>query len=75
MIERYVVMWLHGTELGQSILAELPDVSPDDAVDAVFNLLNTGFLKIIGDRQGLTGIELGMPPEPPRMQIQRIRPQ
>ena len=75
IIERYIVMWLQGTELGQSILVEFSDRSLNETVDAVFNLLNAGFLKIRMDRrtQALTGIEPRIPPRPPHTQIQRIQ--
>jgi hypothetical protein len=70
IIEQYVARWLRESEMGRSILHELA-VSFEEAMDAVFELLNTGCLKITGNTEGFTGIEFRIPPEPPTCQIRR----
>jgi hypothetical protein len=62
LIEAYARLWLKGTDVGRKILGES---SLDEAIDAVFELLNAGFIKLEGDATGIKGIKLCAPPEPP----------
>jgi len=70
VIERYVEKWLRDTELGRAVLENF---AFDEAVDSVFELLNAGFLKIIGTPTGFTGIRVCVPPRPPKTPIHRNR--
>jgi hypothetical protein len=69
-LEEYVLRWLRKTMLGQSMVREF---GMEAATDGVFEMLNLGYLKIIADEDGLTGIETRFPPVPPLIPIVRTR--
>jgi hypothetical protein len=74
MVEIYITKWLCESEDGECILRAFVNEPFDRIIDHVFELLNLGFLKIIGDpRRGFRSIGLCIPPQPPRAQIQRVR--
>jgi hypothetical protein len=68
-LEDYVKRWLRETPNGRGCLARA--TSFEDAVDAVFELINTGFLKLIADDEAFLGLETRFPPEPPQTPIRR----
>lgn len=71
MVDVYLRRWLPGTEMGRGILARAG--SFEEAVSATVELLNLGYLKLIVNRDGFTGIETRSPPEPPTGRIEHLR--
>jgi len=70
LIEQFALCWLSDTDLGRAIRA---DMTTDQAVDAVFELLNAGILKIAKDPAGnLVGFTVRPVPQPPTRLV--IRP-
>jgi hypothetical protein len=70
LIDGYVQKWLRENQLGRELVKEVA-LPFDEAVDAVFELLNLGHLKIEGDQHGFTGIRFCVPPEPPFGPVKR----
>jgi len=82
IVEHIIVRWLTETPLGRAVLVDATGTAEPDndqldrVVDSVFELLNAGFIKIIGDIGDDTGhvaIEPRLPPEPPHQPITRAR--
>lgn len=64
LIERLASQWLTQSEVGEEIVAAM---GADAAVDAVFELLNSGLLKLIYDPHGhLVGLRPCLPAQPPK---------
>jgi hypothetical protein len=72
VIETFVRLWLTQTGTGQRMLTHL-NMGIEPAIDSIFELLNTGFLKLETDGTALTGLELCLPPSPPSETVQRLR--
>lgn len=70
LIDGYVQKWLRESQLGRDLVKEV-GLPFDEAVDAVFELLNIGHLKIESDQHGFTGIRFCVPPEPPFGPVKR----
>ncbi len=69
LIERLASQWLEQTEAGEEIVTTM---GTDAAVDAVFELLNSGLLKFVCDPDGkIVGLRLCYPAEPPKRVILR----
>jgi hypothetical protein len=69
LVEQFALCWLHNTELGRAIRA---DMTVDQAVDAVFEALNAGILKLAKDEDGnLVGFTVRQVPEPPDRTVLR----
>jgi hypothetical protein len=62
LVEALVAKWLRESDLGQSILVEM---TLDAAIDAAFELMNLGIIKLTGTRGKITGIEVCETPRPP----------
>ena len=75
VVEDVLRRWFAGTRDGRDIM-RTRSLTLDEAVDAGFELLNAGFLKIVGDigaGDGTLTLELRMPPEPPKQPFFRTR--
>jgi hypothetical protein len=71
LIETLALAWLSDSDLGREILSTM---SEDEAVDAVFKLLNEGFLKLAVDQQRQpVGFTFSPNPRPPDQPILRNR--
>lgn len=76
MIEALVQKWLRESDVGRPVLRD-SGMDIDKATDAVFELLNAGFVKIVtdGDPSDADGfafnIEPRNPPEPPATVLRR----
>jgi hypothetical protein len=69
LIEALAVAWLSDSDLGREIHATM---TTDEAIDAVFNLLNQGFLKLAIDRSRQpVGFTFSPNPKPPMQPIMR----
>jgi hypothetical protein len=69
LIETLALAWLSDSELGREILSTM---TTDEAVDAVFRLLNEGFLKLAVDHQQQpVGFTFSPNPRPPSQPILR----
>ena len=69
LVEQFSLRWLQHTALGREIRASM---TLDQALDAVFELLNAGILKLAKDRQGrLVGFTIRRVPELPARTIFR----
>lgn len=69
VIERFALRWLDETEIGHEIVATM---GIDPAIDAVFELLNSGLLKLIRARDGTpVGVRPCFPAQPPKCVLHR----
>jgi hypothetical protein len=68
LIEAYAELWLRESAMGQAAVAKL---GFDAAMDGLWDALNHGFIKLEGDEEGFTGLQLCDPPEPPLVQLAR----
>ncbi len=63
LVEQFALHWLENTDLGREICANM---TLDEALDAVFELLNAGILKLAKDEDsGQLGFTLRLIPDPP----------
>lgn len=69
LLEDIVDTWLRETEMGRSLCR---DDDIEKTKDAVFELLNAGFVKVIWDGETAC-IEPRSPPEPPTEPIRRVK--
>jgi len=69
LIERFATCWLAETPLGREILGAM---SLDAAIDAIFESINAGLIKLTTDKDGLpVGFAPQSQPEPPKRPIRR----
>jgi hypothetical protein len=69
LVEQFATHWLEDTDLGCEIRANM---TIDEALDAVFELLNAGILKLAKDEHNqLVGFTIRPVPEPPTRTIFR----
>jgi hypothetical protein len=69
LIEALALAWFSDSDLGREILSTM---TTDEAIDAVFNLLNQGFLKLAVDRSHQPiGFTFSPNPKPPMQPIMR----
>lgn len=69
IIETYFALWLRESDIGRQHTARL---GVDGAMDALWELLNAGFIKLQGDDgHTITGISPCCPPEPPAKPVVR----
>jgi hypothetical protein len=68
LIEAYFAHWLKHADIGPQQVATL---GFEGAMDALWEALNLGFIKLEGDQNGITGILPIHPPEPPESPLQR----
>jgi hypothetical protein len=70
LVESFVRSWLTQTDAGRKALEHL-GVGVEAGIECIFELLNTGFLKLEMDGAAFTGHEPCLPPSPPSAPIQR----
>ena len=70
LVEALVQGWLRQTPLGRQIMTEA-GMSLDQAVDAVFELLNAGLLKICNPNPDCFTIVPCVPPKTPASPVRR----
>jgi hypothetical protein len=69
LVEGFAAVWFQETELGQSILGSM---TLDAAIDAVFEALNSGLIKLRKTPDGgINGFTLCDKPSPPKRVITR----
>ena len=68
LVEDYFGVWLRGCELGHRSVEAL---GFDGAMDALWESLNAGFIKLEANSEGFTGIKPCFPPQPPEKQLAR----
>ena len=69
LIETYFGVWLRGTEMGRITVAGMGGF--EAAMDAMWEALNAGAIKLEADADGFTGITMCDPPQRPARQIAR----
>jgi hypothetical protein len=69
LLEGLIQTWLQKSPLGSGIMRDA-HMSLDDATNAVFELLNAGYMKIRADEHRFL-IEPCMPPRPPLKRLSR----
>ena len=68
LIEAYLAVWLHGCDVGRRSIEAL---GFEGAMNALWDALNGGLIKLEGDATGFTGITRCDPPSPPTKQFAR----
>jgi hypothetical protein len=71
-VEAFARTWLQETDAGCR-LRRACNLELDQAIDAIFELLNAGYLKLEMDDDTLTDFTVCTPPSPPAEAIQRMR--
>ena len=69
LLERLIQTWLQKSPLGSGIMRDAR-MSLDEATNAVFELLNAGYMNIKSDERQFH-IEPCMPPRPPLKRLSR----
>jgi hypothetical protein len=69
LIEAYLARWLRASELGRLTIGGMGGF--EAAMDAMWEALNAGAIKLEADADGFTGIRMCNPPQRPARQIAR----